>query len=154
MCRQLHGTLPLPDKNKNLTETFGLLLQQIPPECDGRFWIPIRQSPDNQSRFEILTWILWVYFSTVHFRWFKADDEKLSHEVHHLEWGYGQPNGHNLQPCVIYESRVGGYDDEECMLKICPSCQFNLDVHFTLKGICPGVITSEENFLSPFTFRG
>ena len=33
---------------------------------------------------------------------------------------------------------MGGYDDEECNLETCFSCDFKTEIFFKLKGICPG----------------
>lgn len=59
-------------------------------------------------------------------------------ELKHFEWGFGQPNGQHLQKCLLYVKSLKGYDDEECLLKVCPYCQFEQDTYFKLKGICNG----------------
>lgn len=50
MCNQLQGTMPLPTDTKNMSQTFGSLLYEIPPICNGRFWLPAMKSPENESR--------------------------------------------------------------------------------------------------------
>jgi hypothetical protein len=78
--------------------------------------------------------IIKIFFksNTSKSKWLNGN--KILEEVTYLPWAFDQPNGQSSQKCVAYDFEKNGYSDEDCILKMCISCQLPKEIFFHIRG--------------------
>ena len=54
------------------------------------------------------------------------------------------------QNCTLFDSKIQGYDDEDCSAQFCSACDFEKDILFKLKGICLGSTKIDSDYFLTF----
>ena len=86
--------------------------------CRYKFWMPIVQEPkENESQKH--SW----YF-----------DGKENERASFLPWKLGQPNGLDVEKCVVVNIMEGTYEDVACSEEHCNLCTFENQQKFNIRG--------------------
>ena len=87
--------------------------------CNYKFWMPIVQ------RGQALKFGSYNWFHDM------AEDKMASY----LPWKIGQPNGLDLEKCVVLNLKDGTFEDVACSEKYCGLCSFKAQQKFTIRGL-------------------
>ena len=121
-CTTLGGSMPYPKRQNHLENLIKLGHATI-EECN-RYWLPIKQH-HIQGRKEKYEWIY--------------EKNQSSELVDYLPWRLGEPNGLDIEQCIVVDLRTGLYSDVMCNptdeSKYCFFCSFTGLVHFILRGL-------------------
>ena len=122
-CKQLGGSMPFP---KTRTDIDALIeLGNITINDCNRYWIPIKQ---QQSQFE-----------QEEYKWIYEKNETFFELVEYLPWRLGEPNGLDIEQCIVVDLRTGLYSDVMCkpidQSKYCFFCSFPGMTHFIVRGL-------------------
>ena len=78
--------------------------------------------------------------------------DQISNKTVHLDgdrWKPGQPNGLDLQQCILFDASTGEFDDESCSFKRCFICKWLREPVFFLRGLCKNSEIDEKYVLLP-----
>ena len=102
------------ENNKATTD-----VKQISNLCNYQFWMPIVQKGDALE-FGKYNW------------YHDMDQERIAS---YLPWKTGQPNGLDLEKCVVLNLKEGTYEDVACSERYCALCSFEDQQEFTIRGL-------------------
>ena len=64
--------------------------------------------------------------------YFEGDNQE---RAQFLPWKLGQPNGLDVERCVVLDLMVGTYEDVSCSEKHCTLCAFEKQQKFSIRGV-------------------
>ena len=130
-CELLGGTFPLPKNDTELQNFESYFLNNsrfdsnhndiVKHQCGNEFWLPIKQMPAPDNAFGNHTWMV--------------DLGTSSKLAKYLPWAKLQPNGQDIQQCVIIFLTSKIFWDIGCNEVRCSLCEFKGSVDFTLHGL-------------------
>jgi hypothetical protein len=128
-CEKLGGRLPLfrseDELNINITISSKNRMDEqgkdrVKSECGYYVWMPIIQGEKIQPNEE--------------YEWLE-DALNDTPATSFLPWEISQPNGQDLQQCVLFSFETNHYTDIECDRNYCCVCEFSGEVNFHLRGM-------------------
>ena len=93
--------------------------EQMENPCNHKFWMPVLQNGEE--------------IEPGKYSWYFDRDE--NQRTGFLPWKIGQPNGLDLERCVILNLIDGTYEDVLCSEKHCTLCSFENQQRFTIRGL-------------------
>ena len=103
-------------------------VKQMSNLCNYKFWTPIVQ------RGEALEFGRYNWYND-------KDQERIAS---YLPWKIGQPNGLDLEKCVVLNLKDGTYEDVACSERYCGLCSFADQQKFTIRGL-EKIVRHESN---------
>jgi hypothetical protein len=119
----VHGILNRFTNKRNTKEH-----EQMETPCNHKFWMPVLQNGEE--------------IEPGKYSWLFDRDEHQ--RTAFLPWKIGQPNGLDLERCVVLNLIDGTYEDVPCSENHCTLCSFEDQQRFTIRGL-QKIVTHKSN---------